>query len=113
MQYHVIGSPAGNYWHPRTRGHLVSIYARAGEGGHGAAKRGGNHKAASMIAQTEGEKHGCSRSSSRPAPRGDAIEELGGMNVFFSFSARKQDRYPELTGHYSGGRDLPSLILAG
>ena len=60
VQYHVIGSPAGNYfgtpepvdiW-------LSTTYARAGEGGTGAAKCGGNY-AASMIAQTEGEKHGC------------------------------------------------------
>lgn len=75
VQYHVIGSPAGNYfgtpepvdiW-------LSTTYARAGEGGTGAAKCGGNY-AASMIAQTEGEKHGCKQVIFKDPHRGDAIE---------------------------------------
>ena len=111
VQYHVIGSPAGNYfgtpepvdiW-------LSTTYARAGEGGTGAAKCGGNY-AASMIAQTEGEKHGCKQVIFKDPHRGDAIEELGGMNVFFVFGKENKIVTPELTGTILEGVTRSSLI---
>ena len=109
-RFSVIASPAGNYfgtvepvdiWLSRT-------YARAGKGGTGSAKCGGNY-AASLIAQMEGDAHGCSQVLFLDHERDDAIEELGGMNVFFVF---KDGRVvtPELTGTILEGVTRRSII---
>lgn len=111
VEYHVIGSPAGNYfgtpepvdiW-------LSTTYSRAGVGGTGAAKCGGNY-AASMVAQLEGEEHGCKQVIFKDPSRGDAIEELGGMNVFFIFGAENKVVTPELTGTILEGVTRTSLL---
>ena len=109
-RFSVIASPAGNYfgtvepvdiWLSRT-------YARAGKGGTGSAKCGGNY-AASLIAQMEGDAHGCSQVLFLDHERDDAVEELGGMNVFFVF---KDGRVvtPELTGTILEGVTRRSII---
>ena len=82
--YAVIGGPAAPYladgmtpvdiWVTRT-------YSRAGDGGTGAAKCGGNY-ASSLIAQREGEEHGCSQVLFTDAASHEWVEELGGMNFF-------------------------------
>lgn len=87
VSYRVIASPAGNYFGGELK--PVSIwlstkYARAGIGGTGEAKCGGNY-AASLIAQMEGEAHGCKQVLFLDAANDNAVEELGGMNVFFVF----------------------------
>ena len=111
VQFHVIGSPAGNYfgtpepvdiW-------LSTTYSRAGVGGTGNAKCGGNY-AASMIAQAEGESHGCKQVIFKDPNRDDAIEELGGMNVFFVFGKQNKIVTPELTGTILEGVTRSSLI---
>lgn len=108
--FSVIASPAGNYfgsvepvdiWLSRT-------YARAGTGGTGAAKCGGNY-AASLVAQMEGDAHGCSQVVFLDPERGDAIEELGGMNVFFVFDDNRLVT-PELTGTILEGITRDSVI---
>lgn len=110
VRFSVIASPAGNYfgtvepvdiWLSRT-------YARAGKGGTGSAKCGGNY-AASLIAQLEGNAHDCSQVVFLDHERGDAVEELGGMNVFFVFD---DDRLvtPELTGTILPGVTRDSVI---
>ncbi|AMM21299.1 branched chain amino acid aminotransferase [Frondihabitans sp. PAMC 28766] len=81
--YYVIASPAGAYF---TGGVApVSIwlsenFSRAGKGGTGAAKTGGNY-AASLLPQEEAYAHGCSQVLFLDSVDTTYIEELGGMNV--------------------------------
>jgi branched-chain amino acid aminotransferase len=85
VSYRVIASPAGNYFGGELKPVSIWVsrkYARAGRGGTGEAKCGGNY-AASLIAQLEGEAHGCSQVLFLDEANDNAVEELGGMNVFF------------------------------
>lgn len=83
--YYVIASPAGAYF---TGGvapvkiWLETEYSRAGRGGLGAAKTGGNY-AASLLPHEEAAAHGCAQELYLDAAEGRYIEELGGMNVVF------------------------------
>jgi branched-chain amino acid aminotransferase len=83
VNYYVIASPAGAYFSGGVA--PVSIwlstdYARAGKGGTGAAKTGGNY-ASSLVAQAEAQEHGCAQVLFLDSSEGRYIEELGGMNV--------------------------------
>ena len=83
VAYYVIGSPAGAYFHGGVA--PVSIwlstnYARAGKGGTGAAKTGGNY-ASSLIAQAEATENGCAQVMFLDSAEGKYLEELGGMNI--------------------------------
>jgi branched-chain amino acid aminotransferase len=83
VNYYVIASPAGAYFPGGVA--PVSIwlstnYARAGKGGTGAAKTGGNY-ASSLVAQAEASEHGCAQVLFLDSVEGKYIEELGGMNV--------------------------------
>ncbi len=83
VAYYVIGSPAGAYFHGGVA--PVSIwlstnYARAGKGGTGAAKTGGNY-ASSLIAQAEASENGCAQVMFLDSAEGKYLEELGGMNI--------------------------------
>jgi branched-chain amino acid aminotransferase len=83
VAYYVIASPAGAYFSGGVA--PVSIwlsehYSRAGKGGTGAAKTGGNY-AASLIAQNEAYAEGCQQVLFLDSVEGKYIEELGGMNV--------------------------------
>ncbi len=85
VSFRVIASPAGNYFGGELKPVSIWIsreYARAGRGGTGAAKCGGNY-AASLIAQQEAEAHGCKQVLFLDQFNDNAVEELGGMNVFF------------------------------
>ncbi len=83
VNYYLIASPAGAYF---TGGvapvsiWLSTSYSRAGKGGTGAAKTGGNY-ASSLIAQAEATEHGCAQVLFLDSVEGKYIEELGGMNV--------------------------------
>lgn len=83
VAYYVIASPAGAYF---TGGVApVSIwlsedYSRAGKGGTGAAKTGGNY-AASLVAQNEAYANGCQQVLFLDSVEGKYLEELGGMNI--------------------------------
>jgi branched-chain amino acid aminotransferase len=83
VAFYVIASPAGTYF---TGGVApVSIwlsekYSRAGKGGTGAAKTGGNY-AASLVAQNEAYEHGCQQVLFLDSVEGKYLEELGGMNI--------------------------------
>ena len=59
-------------------------YNRAGPGGTGAAKCGGNY-AASLIAQAEAIEKGCDQVVFLDSSEHKWVEELGGMNLFFLF----------------------------
>jgi len=81
VAYYLIASPAGAYFHGGVQ--PVSIwlstkYARAGKGGTGAAKTGGNY-ASSLLPQSEAAEHGCQQVLF--LDQGKYLEELGGMNV--------------------------------
>ena len=83
--YYVIASPAGAYFAGGVR--PVSIwlsedYARAGKGGTGAAKTGGNY-AASLLPQSEAYENECDQVVFLDQDRN--VEELGGMNVVFVY----------------------------
>lgn len=85
--FSVIASPVGPYFKGGAK--AVSIWAsqdhsRAAPRGTGAAKCGGNY-AASLIAQTEAQAHGCDQVVFLDARENRWVEELGGMNVFFVF----------------------------
>ena len=83
VNYYVIASPAGAYF----KGGLAPVsiwlstqYSRAGKGGTGAAKTGGNY-ASSLIAQAEAYEQGCDQVLFLDSEQERYLEELGGMNV--------------------------------
>lgn len=81
----VIASPVGPYF--KGGGKPVTLwvsedFTRAGPGGTGAAKCGGNY-AGSLLAQAEATKRGCDQVVFLDAAEHRWVEELGGMNVFF------------------------------
>jgi branched-chain amino acid aminotransferase len=85
VSYGVIASPAGAYFPGGVK--PVSIwlsadYARAGAGGTGAAKCGGNY-ASSLLPQQEAAEHGCAQVAFLDSAEHRWVEELGGMNLYF------------------------------
>lgn len=83
VNYYVIASPAGAYF----KGGLAPVsiwlsttYSRAGKGGTGAAKTGGNY-AASLVAQAEAYEQGCDQVLFLDSVEERYLEELGGMNI--------------------------------
>jgi branched-chain amino acid aminotransferase len=111
VTYSVIASPAGPYFSgglkPVTLW-LSEHYARAGAGGTGAAKCGGNY-ASSLAGQLEGIEHGCDQAVFLDSSTQTAIEELGGMNLFFV----TRDNHlvtPELTGSILEGVTRSSIL---
>ncbi|WP_431799599.1 branched-chain amino acid aminotransferase [Microbacterium kunmingense] len=85
VNYYVIASPAGAYFKGGVQ--PVSIwlsedYSRAGKGGTGAAKTGGNY-AASLLPQSEAYENECDQVVFLDEHRN--VEELGGMNIIFVY----------------------------
>lgn len=81
--YYLIASPAGAYFKGGVQ--PVSIwlsedYSRAGKGGTGAAKTGGNY-ASSLLPQSEAYENECDQVVFLDADGN--VEELGGMNIVF------------------------------
>src|SRR3954449_5350192 len=88
VTFMVIASPAGAYFKggikPLTLW-LTEEYTRAGRGGMGAAKTGGNY-ASSLVAQQEAIGQGCDQVVFLDAAEGRYVEELGGMNMYFVYA---------------------------
>lgn len=85
VSFYVIASPAGAYFADGVapvKIWLSTEYSRAGRGGTGAAKCGGNY-AASLLPQMEAYENGCAQVLFLDGETGSHIDELGGMNVFF------------------------------
>ncbi|MGI8646414.1 MAG: branched-chain amino acid aminotransferase [Nocardioides sp.] len=85
VTFMVIASPAGAYFSKGIKPitlWLTTEYTRAGRGGMGAAKTGGNY-ASSLVAQQEATAHGCDQVVFLDAQEGRYVEELGGMNMYF------------------------------
>ncbi len=84
VQYAVIAGPVGPYFSSGVMPvdiWVTTQYSRAGAGGTGAAKCGGNY-ASSLLAQREADEHGCSQVLFTDAASHTWLEELGGMNIF-------------------------------
>lgn len=109
--YYVIASPAGAYFPKGVApvGIWVSeSHTRAGRGGTGAAKCGGNYSA-SLLPQQEAYKNGCSQVLFLDAQESKYLEELGGMNLFL---VHKDGTLltPSLTGSILEGVTRDSII---
>ncbi len=88
VTFMVIASPAGSYF----KGGIKPIslwlseeYTRAGRGGMGAAKTGGNY-ASSLLPQQEAIEQGCDQVVFLDGEEMTYVEELGGMNMYFVFN---------------------------
>ncbi|WP_130178994.1 branched-chain amino acid aminotransferase [Cryobacterium sp. SO1] len=109
--YYVIASPAGAYF---TDGvapvsiWLSTEYSRAGRGGTGAAKCGGNY-AASLLPQRQAYDNGCAQVLFLDGETGTHIDELGGMNVFFVHGTDTLVT-PRLTGTILEGVTRDSIL---
>lgn len=85
--YHVLACPVGDYFKDGNSGISLWVsenYSRAGIGGTGEAKCGGNY-AASLAAQAEAQRQGCDQVVFLDSRDKKWVEELGGMNIFFVF----------------------------
>jgi branched-chain amino acid aminotransferase len=88
VTFMVICSPAGAYFKGGVKPvtlWLSEEYTRAGRGGMGAAKTGGNY-ASSQIAQQQATSDGCDQVVFLDAQEGRYVEELGGMNMYFVYA---------------------------
>ncbi|MFD1860921.1 branched-chain amino acid aminotransferase [Aeromicrobium camelliae] len=111
VTYSVIASPAGAYFTGGIK--PVSIwlseqYSRAGAGGTGAAKCGGNY-AASLLPQQEAAAEGCAQVAFLDAVEHRWVEELGGMNLYF-VQADGSIVTPELSGSILEGVTRDSIL---
>lgn len=107
----VIASPAGAYFKGGKT--AISLWVsnhlnRAGPGGTGAAKCGGNY-AASLPAQAEAYEQGCDQVVFLDAVEHRWVDELGGMNLFFVLDNGSVTT-PPLTGTILPGITRASII---
>ncbi|MFT4233046.1 MAG: branched-chain amino acid aminotransferase [Leucobacter sp.] len=110
-RFMVIASPAGAYFTGGVK--PVSIWlssdlARAGHGGTGAAKCGGNY-ASSLLPTNIAAANGCAQVLFTDSSTVDTIDELGGMNLFL---VRGDGTLvtPQLNGNILDGITRKSLI---
>ncbi|MET1133091.1 MAG: branched-chain amino acid aminotransferase [Aeromicrobium sp.] len=111
VTYSVIASPAGAYFAEGVKPvdiWLSSEYSRAGAGGTGAAKCGGNY-AASLLPQQEASAHGCAQVAFLDSVEHRWVEELGGMNLYFVHSDGSIVT-PELSGSILEGITRDSIM---
>lgn len=111
VEHIVIASPVGPYFSGGV--HPVNIwisqdYARASRGGTGEAKCGGNY-AASLLPQITAAKEGFDQVCFLDGQADPAIEELGGMNVFF-VKANGDVVTPALSGSILHGVTRSSIL---
>jgi branched-chain amino acid aminotransferase len=111
VEYLVIASPVGPYFAAGLK--PVSIWVerdfhRAGPGGTGFAKCGGNY-AASLLPQTQAYERGCEQVCFLDAANDTYLEELGGMNVMV-VDADGSVRTPPLTGSILEGVTRSSIL---
>ena len=111
VSFYVIASPAGAYFADGVapvKIWLSTEYSRAGRGGTGAAKCGGNY-AASLLPQMEAYENGCAQVLFLDGETGSHIDELGGMNVFFVHGTDTLVT-PRLTGSILEGVTRDSIL---
>jgi branched-chain amino acid aminotransferase len=115
--YAVIASPAGSYFAGGIKPVTVWLsheYVRAAPGGTGAAKFSGNY-AASFAAQEQAVEKGCDQVVWLDAVERRAVEEMGGMNLFFVLGSGAGARLvtPELSGSLLPGVTRSALLQLG
>ncbi len=110
-EYLVIASPVGSYFAGGVQPVSIWVaqdYHRAGAGGTGDAKCGGNY-AASLLPQQEAYSHGCEQVCFLDASTNTLLEELGGMNVFV-VGADGSVSTPRLSGSILEGVTRSSVL---
>ena len=98
VDYYVIASPSGSYFSNGLEPISIWVsteYHRAGRGGTGAAKTGGNY-ASSLLPQREAYVQGCDQVCFLDDVLQENLEELGGMNIMV-VDADGTVRTPRLT----------------
>lgn len=111
VEYYVISSPAGPYFPRGVQPLVVWItdeYARAGAGGTGAAKCGGNY-ASSLLGKDEAARNGADEVLFLDSETHTSIDELSGMNVF-AITADGRILTPALTGSILEGVTRESIL---
>jgi branched-chain amino acid aminotransferase len=111
VTFAVIASPAGPYFPGGVKPVTIWLseeFTRAAPGGTGAAKCGGNY-AASLLAQQEAIENDCDQVAFLDAVEHSAVEELGGMNLFFVYDDGTIAT-PELNGSILEGVTRASVI---
>lgn len=111
VDYYVIASPAGPYFPRGVQPLVVWItdeYARAGAGGTGAAKCGGNY-ASSLLGKDEAAEHGADEVLFLDSETHTSIDELSGMNVF-AITRDGRLLTPSLTGSILEGVTRESIL---
>jgi branched-chain amino acid aminotransferase len=111
VDYLLIASPVGPYFAGGVKPVSIWVsqeYHRAGPGGTGAAKCGGNY-AASLLPQQEAYERGCEQVCFLDAETRTTLEELGGMNVFVVY-ADGHVATPALTGTILEGVTRSSIL---
>lgn len=114
VTYAVIASPAGAYFSggvAPVKLWITTNYARAGRGGTGAAKCGGNY-ASSLAGQLEGTEHGAEQAVFLDSETHTYIDELGGMNLFLVYNDGRLVT-PQLTGSILEGVTRSSILKLG
>lgn len=109
--YIVIASSVGAYFKGGAKAISIWVsqeYSRAGAGGTGAAKCGGNY-AASLVAQAQAIEKGCDQVAFLDAAERRWVEELGGMNLFFVFDDGTMST-PPLSGTILPGITRDSIL---
>jgi branched-chain amino acid aminotransferase len=110
-EYLVIASPSGAYFPGGVKPVSIWVdteYHRAGPGGTGAAKTGGNY-AASLLPQMEAAAKGFDQVCFLDGGSNTYLEELGGMNLFLVM-ADGAVHTPELSGSILEGVTRSSIL---
>lgn len=111
IEYLLIASPVGAYFPGGVKPVSIWVaqgYHRAGPGGTGDAKCGGNY-AASLLPQQQAYDNGCQQVLFLDAREDKYLDELGGMNVFV-VRADGSVETPRLTGNILEGITRSSVI---
>ncbi len=111
VEFLVIASPVGPYFSSGVQPVSIWVatdYHRAGPGGTGSAKCGGNY-AASLLPQQVAYDNGCEQVCFLDAATNTNLEELGGMNVFVVF-ADGRIATPEQSGTILEGITRSSVL---
>ena len=111
IEYMVIASPVGAYFSGPVKPVSIWVsqdYHRAGPGGTGEAKCGGNY-AASLLPQQQAYQNGCDQVCFLDAKTDTNLEELGGMNVVV-VHADGSVSTPRLTGSILVGVTRTSVL---
>ncbi|CAN5456730.1 branched-chain amino acid aminotransferase [soil metagenome] len=110
----IIASPASSYFRNGLKPVTIWLstdYTRAGPGGTGSAKCGGNY-ASSLLPQRQAYEHDCEQVVFLDSAERTWVEELGGMNIYFVHDNGTLVT-PELTDTILEGVTRDSILALG